>query len=274
MRPIISIFLFCLLLIGCSKKAEKATKEVTATEQLSTKMFELQRNQTFASIQDEPIALKEFSNDIAILNDQEIQIESDLPQAYTNRLYIDKEGIAGYRGDLRNLIGLIATKDNTGKYTVGGVDFKKDSADIELKAPEGGKLKEYKYDRNQITSINWLLSVSLEDNELAHFTLEDISRAVLGTPNIDYEKITNSFKLTDQNIDRKYLIAIATVTAITSKKYTKRTRKIKVSEFPLVGSAISAGNELFTSNLEFQRDYRVGMRLIPIKSILEELPTL
>ncbi len=273
MKLIVSILVICFLFMGCNKESNTTAKEALLTERSSTKMFELQRDQTFASIQEEPIELKEFSNDIAILNDQEIRIASDLPKAYTNRLYIDEEGIAGYRGDLRNLIGLIATKGNTGKYTVGGVDFKTDAAAIELKAPEGGKLKEYKYDRNQITAINWLLSVSLEDNELVHFTLEDISRAVLSTPNINYEKISRSFKLTDQNIDSKYLIAIATVTAITSKKYTERTRKIKVSEFPLVGSAISAGNELFTSNLEFQRDYRVGMRLIPIKSILEELPT-
>ncbi|MEX0288116.1 MAG: hypothetical protein AB3N14_03325 [Flavobacteriaceae bacterium] len=189
------------------------------------------------------------------------------PSAFKGRVY-PEDGLEGYRDDLSKLVGLIATKRGE-DYSVGIVSFAVDSPDIKVEVPKNGTLVDRKLEKKNEKKLGWILSVALNDDQMLQYTIQDQSRAVLTDRNIDFEKIGAVFD--EDNASNQYLIVLATSTEITYRTHNKKGRRISFSDIPVLGAAFSANSAVYVSKEALQRDYKVGLRLVSIKSILEQL---
>ena len=189
------------------------------------------------------------------------------PSAFKGRVY-PSEALEGYRGDLTKLVGLIATKRGD-DYSVGIVSFAVDSPSLEVEIPKNGTLIDRKLEKKNEKKLGWILSVDLKDNQMLQYTIQDQTRAVLTDQDIDFEKIQAVFD--KENATDQYLIVLATSTEITYRTHTKKGKRISFSDIPVLGAAFSANSSVYVSNENLQRDYKVGLRLVPVQSILEQM---
>jgi hypothetical protein len=202
-------------------------------------------------------------------NQDEFSFDNEfVPSTFSGRTYIPNAGLPDYRDDLSKLLGLIVTKENL-EYTVGVVPFVKDKSELKVSVPKNGVLVERKVEKKDEKKLGWILSVELDDSEILNYTIEDLSRAILDFEQMDVEKLQAVFN--ESNWNDRFIIVLATATAITHKTHRKKGRRIRFDEIPLIGSAISANSNIYISNESLQRDFRVGLRLVSIKSIIEEI---
>lgn len=258
--------LICLFQVGCKEKSSKEGELSGFSESQAVEILELIENQEVAKF-----GTLEISEEIARDLDSSVNIEmisdkSLIPSAFRGRVYT-KEPLDGYREDLTDLVGLIATKRND-QYSVGVVSFAINAPEFKAIIPKNGTLVERTIEKKNEKKLGWILSIELEDNEMMKYTIQDQARAILTDKNIDFNKIKAVFN--ESNWENRFLIVLATSTEITHRRHTKRGRRVRFDEIPVLGSAFSANSSVYISNEALQRDYKVGLRLVSIQDILEQ----
>ena len=267
----VGLFYSLLLLLSCSEmKKEVATARYGEAQ--VAKIKDLMANEVLTNF----MAL-EVPTTLAAELDSGLEIDSELayfvkdepfyPSAFKDRIY-PEDGLEGYRDDLGKLVGLIATKRGE-DYAVGIVSFALDSPKIKVEVPKNGTLVDRKLEKKNEKKIGWILSVALQNDEILQFTLQDQSRAVLTANNIDFEKLQAVFN--EDKVANQYLIVLATATEISHRRLTKKGKSIRFSDIPILGGAFSANSSVYIAHNALQRDYKVGLRLVSVQSILEQL---
>ena len=263
---------YCFLLLLSCREAKKEVSPARYGEAQVAMIKDMMANEVLTNFNSKEVPVEfaaELDKETKWAREVE-QLKADIsfyPSAFRGRIY-PEDGLEGYRGDLSRLVGLIATKRGA-DYSVGIVSFAMDSADIKVEIPKNGTLVDRKLEKKNENKLGWILSISLNANEMLHYTIQDQARAVLTDSNIDFEKIRAVFD--EESALNQYLIVLATSTEITYRTHTKKGRKISFSDIPVLGAAFSANSSVYVSNEALQRDYKVGLRLVPIKSILEQM---
>lgn len=202
------------------------------------------------------------------------KITDPIPNALINvfdRLYIDKQGIEAYRQNLSELLGRIVTKGEEGNV-IGPIPVKYDTAVIKTFTPENNRLISHRLTKNSSAALSLFINASATDDKIYEYMVTDISRAILNYLQIDKDRLKNAtvFKNIEQ-IENKYIITGVTVTEIVKREFTKQSKKIKASEFPLSGVAVSFDGNFFTSNENYEREYKLGFTVTSLNKIKEEL---
>lgn len=189
------------------------------------------------------------------------------------RTYIKDEDLSAYRQDLNLLLGTLVYvhKDYT---KTGAMRFLKDGYKVKSKIPSNGLMESYTFTNKDNTSLGLFLKLQVSDEEVAQYTISDVSRAVLDTDYIDDTKVLTGYKslseLAKNNNETLYLIKAITVTEIVSKKYKKKGNKITVSNLPAPASAFAFDKSLYTSSSKFRREYQIGLNIVELERIIAE----
>ena len=259
------LFLAFLLIISISFSQNKFEKDSLRIIDLS-KIIEYEK-----SLPDNNGTEKSI-NGIAIKNKPD-----PIPNALKNvfdRLYIANVGIETYRENLEELLGRIVFVES-GLKNIGLLSVKLDTAKIKSFIPKQGKLLSQKLTKNSSASISFFINASATEERIYEYYVMDISRAILKGNQINKEslkKITSN--MTDAELKQNYIITGATVTEIFRREFEKKSKKIKASNFPVGGNALSFEGNFFVSDDNYEREYKIGLtasRLDIVKREVEQL---
>jgi hypothetical protein len=228
------------------------------------------RGQNYVIEKDSLLNVRDFKMELAFEKDDMpvsagvTFIESEpLPNALRNvfdRLYIDNIGIEAYRQNLDELLGRIAVKEND-IFNLGLPNIKNDTVNIKSFVPEQGRLISHKLTEKSSATLSFFINVTASSERIYEFYISDISRAILKYKQIDKELLKKLVTNIDseENLSNYYLITGVTVTEIFRKQFDKKKRKIKASNFPISGVALSFGGTFFVSDENFEREYKLGL---------------
>ncbi len=253
------LWLVLILFSACNEKNSVKAQTRQNGDSLSSENKEMLNFQA--------IEVPDLDNSKGFISDGNFKGMNDIiPSSFAGRIY-PLNSLDDYREDLPKLVGLIATK-NDDDYSVGIISFLKDSAKLTMAVPKDGVLLERNLEKKDEKKLGWILSFDLEDNQILQYIIEDQARVVLDDKNINLDKLKRIFD--KSNWKNHYLITLATSTAITYRSLRKVGKAIKVGDIPLLGSAISANSSIYISESSMQRNFKVGLRLVPVQTILEE----
>ncbi len=263
----LNILAFLLLMMfsyscGPEKKEQKS-------EQLLIEEFDNQEFIAVKSYEIDSTIFDELGDTVITDSKQELTddrlLAKDWPSIFRNRLYID--GLGDFKSDLTKLVGAIAIK-NGNSYEIGVEQFFAEGVQPEVQIPGDGTLIFRSYNKKQSSALSFFLNINLSSDQLVQFSLKDTGTIVLGSSDLDIDRIIRTFK-NHNNLDNLYLIRIAVSTAMTHKIFKERKRRIRVADFPSIPAGISAENKFYTSSLDYKQDFKVGVILTSVKTIIE-----
>lgn len=262
-----------LVIFSCndlSKEEIQEKKEILQVYEENKKNLESIDNELKNSIQ-----IHAKVSDSLKLSD-ELMSQNLVPGENLKKLMKSKFIENEFRYDLMKVIGhsakLISSTDKEQIYNVELFNYLNDSAKAEVKYPnENGILEEVKITSKMSAALNFFIgSASLENNEIFHSIISQTANIIIDENQINLEKIKREFPNSQsrQNVE---LITSVTVTEFMNKKYVKREKKIKVSQFPLIKSGVSLGSDFFTESSRLRRRFKVSIQTTPIEDIIQRI---
>ncbi len=290
MRKIITLFMLASLLSGCTsqkKYAELENQQMEtrdklniATEKLNQtlevkEILENQLEEWQTQVLESPLGTDSFETaslptELKLEDETEVP-DSGLPSAYTSRKYLKNFPVEMYRDSINLITGTIVKYINETERlgNIGNRRFIKGVSNNFTIVPSSGVLKSHKFTEENLSKISWLVEVELKDKEIVELTVEDILRTMLNPENLDYTLLHQTYG-SNPNINDYYIVRAATVTKITSRKFTESGRRINIANFPVGATALSFENSFYTSAEDLTTDHKVGLLLIPLRQVLEE----
>lgn len=264
-----------LLIASCDNYVDKVTQQKI--------------DEKLAIYEEERVERENLENSIK----KSIQIEAEIHDSLRLK---DELKIASFNGNKKNIQDLIDDKfiksqsrynllkivghtaklvnenDTIKKYEVELFSYLNDTIKPEIINPgDDGLLSELKITKKMTATLNFFIGEgSLNNDEIYHGTVSETSNVIIDEKELDLEKIKNQFS-TPASMKDVELITRVTVTEYVHKKYKKREKKIKVKEFPVIGSGVSLGTEFYTETSSMERSFKVSIDTTPIKDILSRL---
>lgn len=212
--------------------------------------------------------------DYASIKNDKSSVTDPIPNALKNifdRLYVEDAGIDAYRENLDELLGRIVTKENNGNE-IGLISVKRDSVTINSFTPKENKLISHKLTKNSSAALSLFINASATDDRIYEYLVTDISRAILQYKNIDKQLLKSATTIAEnQDLKKYYIITAVTVTEISKREFTKKTKKIDATNFPMSGVAITFGGSFFVADDNFEREYKVGFTVTSLAKIKAEV---
>ncbi len=270
------IFSLCLFLVGCDNYVDKETQKkidesLTIQKEQESKRLELEK-----SFQNKILFEAYIPDEIKITD--ELQTESFNGDIELKDLLDSKYIKAQSRYNLLKIIGhtakLIRSEESKKVYEVDLFSYLNDTIKPVVVNPgEKGLLSELKITKKMAASLNFFIGEgSLNNDEIFHGTVSETANVIIDEKELDLNKIKKMFSTVESRKGVE-LITRITVTEFLHKKYKKREKKIKVKEFPIIGSGVSLGTEFFTETSSLNRSFKVSIDTTPIADIILRLET-
>ncbi len=273
----IIIIILATLILGCgsNENVDEETEKLIKEElQLQNKIQE--KLNSFDQRIEETLLIKvEIADSLKISNElkEDPTINKGLEGLIDDKFINDK-----FRYDLLKVIGhsakLKSTTNNIKVYNVQPFNYLKDKPKPKITYPnENGLLSELKITNKMTSTLNFFgIKSGLTNEEIYYGTVSETANLIIDDKLLDLPKIKRQFT-TEESRKGVELITMVTVTEFLHKKYTKRERKIKVKEFPLIKSGVSLGKDFFTENSFLKRTFKVSIETTPIDEIISRTET-
>ncbi|SHG30687.1 hypothetical protein [Flagellimonas flava] len=255
-------------------KVDKKTQQEIDEKLALYEKENLEREDLEGSIQNSIHIEAEIQDEIKISDELKL---NKLETTQTIKDLIDDKFIKSQsRYNLLKIVGhtakLVDENESSKKYEVELFSYLNDSIKPEIINPgKDGLLSELKITKNMTATLKFFIADgSLKDNQIYHGTVSETSNVIIDEKELDLKKLKKEFK-TPKSMKNVELITRVTVTEYVHKKYNKRSRKIKVKEFPLIGSGVSLGTEFYTESSRMERSFKVSIDTTPIEDIIRRL---
>ena len=273
-KILFALFSLTYILIGCDNYVDKETQKLINEK---IEFYEKQKSKS-------DLVNQTLQNSILIEAEipDEIKISEELGTSNLdgNReimdLMDDKFIKSQSRYDLLKIAGhttkLVSSDSKTKVYEVDIFSYLNDTIKPKVINPGvNGLLSEFKITNKMTATLNFFIGEgSLNNSEIYHGTVSETANIIIDEKELDLNKIKRVF-ITPESRKNIELITRVTVTEFLHKKYKKREKKIKVKEFPLIGSGVSLGTEFFTETSSLNKSFKVSIDTTPIEEIIIRL---